>query len=131
MPPRINPRLLPPHLRALAKTPAPRKPKATKIPDSRWEQEGLPIPVREFKFHPVRKWRIDFCWPEIKLALECEGGVWSGGRHTRGSGFLKDIAKYNEITLAGFRLLRCTPQMIKSGDIFEVLRRAINERCGA
>ena len=56
---------------------------------------GLPEPVREFKFHPTRRWRFDFAWPDHKVAAEVEGGTWTGGRHTRGSGFEKDCHKYN------------------------------------
>ena len=26
--------------------------------------------MREYKFHPVRKWRFDFTLPDIRLALE-------------------------------------------------------------
>ena len=25
---------------------------------------------QEFKFHPDRKWRFDFAWPEQKIAIE-------------------------------------------------------------
>src|ERR1043166_3127491 len=63
---------------------------------------------REFRFHPVRKWRFDFCIPAMMIAVEVEGGVWmgSGGAHNRGKGFLEDIEKYNEATVLGWRLLR-------------------------
>ena len=29
--------------------------------------------VKEFKFHPVRKWRFDYAVPEHKIALEVDG----------------------------------------------------------
>ena len=77
-----------------------------------WEAMGIPIPEREYKFHPKRKWRIDFAWPDIQLALEIEGGVFTKGRHTRPSGFIKDIEKYNNLTLAGWFLLRFPPNNI-------------------
>lgn len=51
--------------------------------------EGLHT-EREYVFHPKRKWRFDFAWPHIKLAVEVEGGVHAGGRHNRGSGFVAD-----------------------------------------
>lgn len=70
---------------------------------------GLPAPVAEHRFHATRRWRFDYAWPDHKLALEVEGGAWTGGRHTRGAGFVKDIEKYNAATLAGWRVLRTTP----------------------
>ena len=70
---------------------------------------------REYRFDPVRMFRLDFAWPQVKLAVEVEGGSWSGGRHVRGSGFAKDVEKYNLLALAGWALLRYTPEMVKSG----------------
>ncbi len=81
----------------------------------------LPIPVREFKFHPVRKWRFDFAYPEKLIAIEVEGGVWSGGRHTRGKGFSEDCVKYNQASLLGWRILRFTPDMISSGEAIKTM----------
>jgi very-short-patch-repair endonuclease len=69
----------------------------------------LPEPVAEYRFDPTRRWRADYAWPEHKLALEVEGGVWTNGRHTRGAGFLNDMSKYNRLACLGWRLLRCTP----------------------
>ena len=69
---------------------------------------GYLLPEREYKFHPERKWRFDFAWPEKMIAIECEGGIWSGGRHTRGIGFINDCEKYNEATILGWRILRVT-----------------------
>lgn len=86
---------------------------------------GLHEPVAEFRFAPPRRWRFDWCWPEHMIALEIEGGVWTGGRHTRGSGFTKDVEKYNEAALLGWRVLRCTPKQVKSGEVFELLKRAM------
>lgn len=80
----------------------------------------LPKPERQFKFHPTRQWQCDFAWPESKVVVEIEGGVYTQGRHVRPSGFIKDIQKYNALMLAGYRLLRFTPDMI-SDDPMSVL----------
>lgn len=77
---------------------------------------GLPMPEREYRFHPTRKWRLDYFFPSLQLAVEKEGGVWIRGRHTHPAGFLKDIEKYNELSLAGISLLRFTPKQINDGE---------------
>jgi hypothetical protein len=73
---------------------------------------GLPEPVPEYQFHHARKWRLDFAWPLQRIGIEIEGGIWSGGRHTRGSGFVGDMAKYNAATMLGWRLLRYAPAQL-------------------
>ena len=78
-------------------------------------EAGLPEPEREYRFHPTRKWRFDFAWPEIKVAVEIEGSVWARGRHTRGSGYLGDIEKYNEATALGWRVYRVPAHDVESG----------------
>lgn len=74
-----------------------------------FESFGLPKPVLEYRFHPKRRWRIDICYPDLKLAIEQEGGVFSFGRHTRPIGFAKDMEKYNALTELGWHLLRYQP----------------------
>jgi hypothetical protein len=69
----------------------------------------LPVPVQEYRFAAPRRWRFDYAWPDRLVALEVEGGIWTGGRHTRGAGFEKDIHKYNAAALVGWRLFRTTP----------------------
>lgn len=80
--------------------------------------------TQEHRFHETRKWRLDFAWPDEQLALEVEGGVYSGGRHTRGYGFEQDATKYAEALLAGWRVLRATGAQVKSGQAAEWVARA-------
>lgn len=87
----------------------------------------LPMPVEEFKFHPERKWRFDFAYPDLKIAIEVEGGTWSGGRHTRGSGYEKDCEKYNTACLLGWSVLRFTSSMIKRGEAINTIEKALKE----
>ena len=86
--------------------------------------QGLPMPVTEHRFHPSRKWRFDYAWPDAKVALEVEGGVWTGGRHTSSAGFLKDIEKYNAAARLGWRVLRCTPKTLLTLDTVEAVKEA-------
>jgi very-short-patch-repair endonuclease len=70
--------------------------------------------VREYEFAVPRKYRADF-FILPNLLIEVEGGTWSGGRHTRPSGYTDDCAKYNLATLLGFAVLRYTTQMVERG----------------
>ena len=76
---------------------------------------GLPTPEREYRFAPPRRYRADFAYPDRMLLIEVEGGVWTQGRHSRGAGFTEDCSKYNLAASMGFRVLRFTGDMIKSG----------------
>ena len=82
--------------------------------------------VKEYMFHPTRKWRFDFAIPAYKIAIEVEGGVWTGGRHTRPQGFLGDIEKYNQATLLGWRLFRVTPEDLCRTKTLNMLKQAIS-----
>lgn len=88
---------------------------------------GLPEPVEEHRFHPVRRWRFDYAWPNKKVALEVEGGTWSGGRHTRGSGFEGDCLKYSEAAIMGWKVIRCTTKMMRECIYLDLVKRALDE----
>ncbi len=92
------------------------------------EVRGLPRPDREWKFEVKRRWRFDYAWPQQMIALEVEGGVWTGGRHTRGAGFVRDMEKYNRAAVLGWRLLRVTPDKLVSFGTFEMLREILGLR---
>lgn len=71
--------------------------------------------VKEYKFHPKRKWRFDYAIIDKKIAIEIEGGIWSKGRHINPKGFLNDCEKYNEATMLGWQLLRIPTDYFKNG----------------
>jgi very-short-patch-repair endonuclease len=76
---------------------------------------GLPTPEREYRFAPPRRYRADFAYPDQMLLIEVEGGVWTNGAHVRGGHYQSDCSKYNLAATMGFRVLRFTGDMIKSG----------------
>ena len=86
---------------------------------------GLEEPEREYKFHPKRRWRFDFAWKKLMIAVECEGGIWTGGRHVRGKGFEQDCEKYNAAALLGWKVFRFTNEMIEGGIAIGLLEKVI------
>lgn len=89
---------------------------------------GTLRPQREIQPVPDRKWACDFVWPAQRLIVECEGGTFSGGRHTRGKGFEDDCRKYNTLTLRGWRVIRITEAHIKSGEALQWVEWALESR---
>lgn len=79
----------------------------------------------EYRFHPVRKWRADFCMPKYHILIEIDGGTWSGGRHTQGVGFQKDQEKTNAAAICGFWVLRFIPSDINKPIFMDTIKGLI------
>lgn len=69
---------------------------------------GVKDVVREYKFLTTRKFKFDLAIVNKKIAIEFDGGIFTFGRHVRGSAFAKDAEKSNLAILNGWRLLRYT-----------------------
>jgi hypothetical protein len=82
---------------------------------------------QEFEFAKPRKWRFDWVFRDMvrPVALEIQGGIFTGGRHVRGAALLEEMAKLNEACILGYRVLFATPADVTSGAIFPILRRAL------
>lgn len=86
---------------------------------------GLPEFVTELEFHPTRKWRLDYAWPQRRVALEVHGGVFTKGRHTRGVGFTGDREKMNEAACHGWLVIEVSTEQLKAGVARDWVERAL------
>lgn len=96
-----------------------------------WTHLGGSPFVREYRFHPERRWRFDYAWPEARVAFEIEGGVFAYGRHNRPVGFIQDIEKYNEAAFSGWVIIRATPDMLNDLVFLNRLVHFVRERMHA
>lgn len=80
---------------------------------------------REYEFHDVRRWKVDFAFLSVKLAVEIEGGVGLMGRHQRPEGFIEDMYKYNALVMKGWRLLRFSTRMVMKGEAIGLILEAL------
>ena len=104
---------------------------ATAVPfDMLCRAVGLPVPVPEYVFHATRKWRLDYAWPHARVALEVDGGIYTGGRHVRPQGYVNDAIKLNEAAIEGWLVLRVVPTMLVDGSAIDWLQRALSVRGG-
>ena len=88
---------------------------------------GLPTPVREYRFAPPRRYRADFAYPEQKILVEVQGGIYTRGAHSRGVGLERDYEKLNLAQLNGFRVFQFSRKMIESGVAVNMIEEVLNE----
>lgn len=90
--------------------------------------------VREHTFHETRRWRLDFAWPLLYLAVEIEGLVVQRlggilvvrGRHASISGFKEDCIKYAEAACLGWTVLRFEQSQVKDLTALDFTIRALH-----
>lgn len=125
-----------------------KKPKPTDISPKTWEWFGIPEPTKEHMFAKPRRFRIDFAWPDVRLAVEIDGGTYGrtvqchnckqtvkqklkngrmiavrlGGRHNS-SGVERDMEKLNLLAAHGWTVLRYIPKKIDFKQIAEMYNR--------
>lgn len=87
---------------------------------------GLSAPQQQGKIIPGRKFAFDFVWPDHKLAVEVQGGIWlPAGGHNTGTGIERDCEKLNLAVLAGWRVLHVTSGMVRSGQALAYIEEAL------
>ena len=86
----------------------------------------LPEPVRQYRYVPWRRLKADFAWPDQSLLAEVQGGIFTRQAHGSIKGVLADIDRLNAATMAGWRLLRVTPAMIKDGTALILIEGALH-----
>ena len=82
----------------------------------------------EFRFFEERKWRFDYACEKYKVAIEVEGGAFTNGRHTRGTGFIGDMEKYNKAAELGWIVLRYTPSQMNEAKTFDQIINVLYNR---
>ena len=94
---------------------------------------SMPIPIRQYRFHDKRRWKLDFYWPRSSVAVETDGGTYTHGKknkngvvsrsgHLTPLGYYNDCCKGNHCAIAGITLLRADAKMVKTGEIFDQLQ---------
>ncbi len=76
----------------------------------------------------LKDWRFDIAFPELKVAVEIEGGGWVAGRHNRGKGFSEDLRKYDAAMRLGWLVYRCDTAMAMNGHALQTIEMIIKER---
>jgi very-short-patch-repair endonuclease len=87
--------------------------------------DGLPRFWQNYRFHAKRKFEIDLAWPDQKVGIEIDGGIFNGKAHGSVTGILRDLEKHNLLLLSGWRVLRYTPAQVRQGEAIEGLKQLL------
>jgi very-short-patch-repair endonuclease len=96
----------------------------------------LPKPVSQFAYAPDRRFRADFAYPDARLLIECEGGVFGqqegkkGKAHGSVSGILSDCERSRVASANGYRVFRITSKDLDETpeQVIALLRQALDHR---
>lgn len=86
-----------------------------------WRALDGPALTPELRFDPARRWRFDFAHEPTRIAVELNGGVWSNGRHTRGTGYLRDREKINAAQLAGWHVFELGTGQVSAATVRQII----------
>jgi hypothetical protein len=88
----------------------------------------------QHRFHPERRWRFDFAFPDVLVGVEIDGGIFAAengetaGRHARGAGILSGFEKKNAAAELGWCVLSYGPPQIRSGEAALQIERIVTAR---
>ena len=90
----------------------------------------------EFHFSTERLFRFDYAIPimansvQLKVAIECEGGIHMRGNsgHSSGTGIQRDMDKNNLALSQGWVIIRRTPQDLCTMATIELIKAVIDQR---
>lgn len=91
------------------------------------KQSGIVQPLRQYPFAKCigRLYRSDFAWPDERLMVEINGGLFVGGRHSNGVGLENDMERNALASALGWRVIQFSPRHVKSGWACRITRVAL------
>ena len=90
-----------------------------------FKEIGLPEPVFEFVYIPNRKFRLDIAFPEWRVGLEVQGGLFIKAAHSTGAGIRRDMEKRNLGILEGWSVLECEPENVCMAETAWMIKMAL------
>ena len=86
------------------------------MPERQWKLlKTVQTPRKDGKAIPNR-WSFDWCWPQYKLIVEIDGGIWKpdDGAHSHPIDLERNNTKRNDAALAGYSVLSFPPEAVTS-----------------
>lgn len=86
---------------------------------------GLDGYVREYQAIPGRRFRFDFAWRKERLLVEINGGTYSKGAHSTGTGIARDYEKIRLGQVCGWTVYPFDTKEVKNGDALSAVEKFI------
>lgn len=91
-----------------------------------WGNEKMLELKPEYRFDEKRKWRFDWAYPAVKIAVEYEG-IFTKDKsktgHTSITGVMQDVEKYNAAMVLGWKIVRVTAANYKT--VFRLIEKLL------
>ena len=81
----------------------------------------------EYRFHPTRKFRLDFAHIPSKVGVECQGAIWTLGAHSSGVGLRRDYEKMLLAAACGWQILPLSADAINEENL-RLIKQVIDQR---
>lgn len=104
-------------------------------PYSYLDAEGVECYQFKFALAMERHFRADLAWPDYKLLVEVQGGIWrqdeagrAAGAHSHPIDLERDIERMQYAALLGYTVLPVIPREVKSGHAIDLIQRVLVKR---
>lgn len=99
--------------------------------DAQLRSVGITQFVRQAALVPGRRFKADFYFPEARLCVEVQGGLFlPRGAHSGGTGAERDYEKAALTALEGVWTLFVSGRQVRSGQALAWIAKLITLRCG-
>jgi len=89
------------------------------------DSAGLTGYIREYQAIPGRKFRFDFAFVAERLLVEINGGTYSKGAHSTGTGIARDYEKIRLGQVCGWTVYPFDTKEAKNGDALSAVEKFI------
>lgn len=79
----------------------------------------------EHRFHPVRRWRFDYAFPDLMIAVEYDGLMFRSVGHTSLGAIMSDMERTNQAQLLGWTIYRANAKTVANKEFFAVIEEAL------
>lgn len=82
----------------------------------------------QYKFHPKRRFKLDFFEPRSKTGIEVNGGTFSQMGHSTGTGISRDYEKVRLAAECGIQVVSIPAHQVEEADLHHEIARVIRSR---